>query len=151
MCPKWKPEQVEDAFMNPRLFDLMQPFPGAVKLLEYLVGKGDPVTICTVHRAEGVYYKSRWIHNNIPFIKSVVYIENGGKMDKSMIFGDVIIDDNPKNLASANTKMKICCGDYGWNKDWGGIKIDSLRDIYVIEPFIRNSIHDDKGRRSYNV
>lgn len=50
--------------------------------------------------------------------------------DKGKIECDVAIDDKPESLNSFNdTVLKICFGDYVWNKSWDGVKMTNWLEI----------------------
>lgn len=122
MCPKWSREVQKDVFANPRFFEVLKPIEGAFDALKYFKSKGAKLIICTAHRADGIVYKAKWIQENMPFIDTVVYVDMHYGMDKSMIKGHLLFDDNLHNLRSVQTQLPICFGEYAWNKEWPGIR-----------------------------
>ena len=44
----------------------------------------------------------------------------------------IMIDDHPDMLNSSNAAVKICFGEYGWNKDWEGLRAKNWKEAYKI-------------------
>lgn len=130
ICPLWTDEQCKSAFKHKRLFELMKPFAGAIFHLEQLMQEGHRVVVCTIHGHEGIGYKGALIKRMFPFVQEVIYIDNGLKMNKDLIAGDIIIDDNIGNLTNSRCEFKVCYGDYDWNKDWELLRVTDWKDLY---------------------
>lgn len=132
--PQWSREQQDLAFINPRLYKLMQPNKNAIEVLNKLHNDGHQLIICTYHNPIGIQYKSGWIHNYLPFIDGIVYLDiNNTSLGKSMIIGDFLLDDSDKYLNSAiNIKYRVCYGNAGWNQNWEGVRIDSWLQFYQV-------------------
>lgn len=82
------------------------------------------VIICTIGTHTNIHYKSKWIEENLPFVKQAIYLvndsEDGAIMDKSLpnMEGGIIVDDNIKNLHTSNASVKILFGkEYAFNID----------------------------------
>ena len=134
MCPKWIRPKQEKVFTNPIFFEVLKPIEGAFDALKYFKSKGAKLIICTAHVAEGIAYKAEWIQKNMPFIDAVIYVDMNYGMDKSMIKGDLLFDDNVNNLKSVNTPLPVCFGKYTWNTEWNGLRaIDWKHGIHIVE------------------
>jgi 5'(3')-deoxyribonucleotidase len=132
ICPLWSEEECASVFKNPRLFELMKPFEGAVEATKKLQEDGHRITICTVHGHEGILYKGQAIKRMFSHIKEVIYIDNNTIMNKDLIRADVIVDDHMKNLNSSKCRNKICFGWYKWNEDWVGMKTNDWTSVYLL-------------------
>jgi len=63
--------------------------------------------------------KSLWLEENFPFINDYILINNGNKIDKSIVNMNeaIFIDDCTGNLDSSNAKLKIIFGrEYEWSQ-----------------------------------
>lgn len=86
------------------------------------------VSICTIGTLDNIYHKSKWIKENLPFIKNCIFITQGKKEgiikhDKSMIdmSNSIFIDDNLDCLDSSNAKRKFVFGrivEYNINSNY---------------------------------
>jgi 5'(3')-deoxyribonucleotidase len=131
ISPLWTPVQRNDIFARKELFEYLNPIPFAVEVLKSLQDKGHEIIICTVHRPDGIYYKSQWIKKYLPFINKVIYID-GWTGYKSMIDGDMLIDDHIGNLETSICTYKVCFGNYQWNRDWKGMRANDWFDAHHI-------------------
>ena len=50
----------------------------------------------------------------------------------------IMIDDHPDMLNSSNAAVKICFGEYGWNKDWKGLRAKNWKDVDKILEVLAN-------------
>lgn len=138
ICPKWNRVQQDEIFCNPKLFKLLEPMENSIHYLEKLHNEGHRIIICTVHNPLGILHKSRWIKRNLPFVDSVIYVDSDGKLDKSMVVGDVILDDSPKNLKNSKCKYKCCFGTGEWTKEWDGDRCKTFKEFYEYVNEINN-------------
>lgn len=61
--------------------------------------------------------------------------------DKYLIKADFIIDDDPQHLNHPEEKsIKICYGDYGWNKEYKGHKATNVKELESIIIKLQKSI-----------
>jgi 5'(3')-deoxyribonucleotidase len=97
-----KPEAAERMYEyldTPKLYDSVQPIEGAVEGVMILRARGHRVTFVTSAMNGHAGAKLRWLqkHGLLPAGKKVEadYIECS---DKSLIRGDVLVDDRPKNI-----------------------------------------------------
>jgi 5'(3')-deoxyribonucleotidase len=122
VLPLWSKEDVDNAFNNPRLFELMKPFDGAIEVLKRLKEQGHYLEICSCHTiGEGSNAKEEFIKKKMPFIDkiTIIPIDNGlQKFDKSSAKGDIVIDDKLDALISCSCPVKILYGEYSWNRDF---------------------------------
>lgn len=81
----------------PGIYDMIEPFPGMLELLETLVNEGRRVIIATKcsHNPTMMGGKMDWFRRHAPFLKKkdIVFTQ-----DKSLINAQVLIDDDPENL-----------------------------------------------------
>lgn len=145
VVPLWNRQQQDDMFRNPRLFELMTPKENAIEILQKLTNEGRKITICTVHQPEGIPYKAKWIKEHLPFIHNTIYIDSGGKMDKSLITGDLILDDNLNNLESSRCRHKLCFGTTGYNKEWIGHRVEDWNEFYDFLMYLEGKIKSDRS------
>lgn len=136
VCPLWSRQDQVDVFKRKELFEVLDAFEDAISTLKKLHEEGHEIIIATVHHFSGIPYKAEWIRSNLPFVDKIVFIDlfNGEgtefKMDKSFIYGDVIIEDNLDNLNTSPCKHKLCYGSYGYNKEWTGDRFLNWKSIY---------------------
>lgn len=138
VCPKWKKEEVDAIFTNPKLFDKLELFDGAIEVLNKLKADGNTIEICSKHNKDGIELKKNWIKKNLPMVDKVTILEfkkddktQENKFDKSSIKGDLIVDDLVEALESSPCKFKICYQTYNWNKEWNGMRVANWHDLYA--------------------
>lgn len=141
MCPKWSFEDTQKCFINPRLFELMQPVKDSQEVLKYLKNKGHTIHIVSCHNVNGIKYKFNWLEKHFSFIDgaTIIPVRNGERLDKSIANGDICLDDSVHALESMkNIKIKVCFGDFDWNKDWSGIKITNWQEFKSLVDDVEN-------------
>ena len=85
------------------------------------------VIICTKHNESRKPITSKFIKQMFPKAE-LKFVDNFS--DKGKIECDVVIDDKPESLNSFDdTVLKICFGDYTWNKSWDSVKMVSWLEI----------------------
>ena len=85
------------------------------------------VIICTKHNESRKPITSKFIKRMFPKAE-LKFVDNFS--DKGKIECDVVIDDKPESLNSFDdTVLKICFGDYVWNKSWDGVKMTNWLEI----------------------
>lgn len=102
-------------FEDKEFYDLLEPMDGAFQVLEEL-SKQHEIVIVTKKSPKAAIYNDAWIKKFYPFINRVIYLDQWD-FDKSIIQGEVIIDDKWECLKGGNRSLRILFGDYGWNKD----------------------------------
>lgn len=130
ICPKWDRKQQEDAFQRQEFFDLLSFMPQAKEVLLTLKEQGHNITVCTVHDGRGVPLKVSWIKRNLDFIDNLVIVESMSKNNKSMIYGDILLDDSVSNLETTICKQAIAFGEGKWNSGWKGPRAKSWAEFY---------------------
>lgn len=121
-----KPEcgrKIFDYLNTPGFFLDLEPIEGAVEGVKQLCELGD-VFIVTSSSEFGDFDghpasdKIRWVHTHLPDVKGICVVNGASKETKSIIMGDILIDDGPHNLEHSPAKYKICVDfGYGYNKD----------------------------------
>lgn len=76
--------------------------------------------------------KKAWFEDTINEDYNAGFIGLIDKEDKSSIdmSDGILIDDHPDMLNSSNAAVKICFGEYGWNKDWKGLRARDWEEAY---------------------
>jgi 5'(3')-deoxyribonucleotidase len=94
------------------LWDSLEPLPDAQWGIETLLNTGHKVAIATATYYEQFDWKLSWMKQHFPTIdtKHIIRIN-----DKSLLRGDVLIDDNIDNLA--NSCCERICLSYPYNQD----------------------------------
>lgn len=113
IIPKERLCEMLEYFERKEFFDTLKPIDGAYDVLKQL-SKDNEVIIVSKHPSSSSSLKREWIRKHFPFINRCVFLDQVG-MDKSVIHGDVVIDDNLECLESITAKYKICFGDYAYN------------------------------------
>lgn len=132
VCPQWTRDQQNAAFQDPRLFELLELFPNSIEILKALKKHGHTITICTVHRGEGVPLKTDFIKKHLGFIDNLVIVEEMSKSHKSMIYGDIMLDDSVDNLTTSRCVLPVCFGNGKWNQEWQGARVDDWQSFYQL-------------------
>lgn len=98
-----RPDLIQDIIDKPGLFARLSLLPGAKDGLRELLDIGHDVYIVSAGSREALSEKSYWCRRNLPFMKDRV-IFTDGKTPKSLVRGDVLIDDGPHNLIGAKER-----------------------------------------------
>lgn len=137
VCPLWTAEEVNAVFSHPKLFEHMYKYvaQSTLDILRALKNLGYTIEICTIHRKSGVRLKKEFLNEIYgDIVDKITIIETSDtdpiKMDKSMIVGNIIIDDNIDNLLSSPAPIKICFGHYTWNKEWSGVRVNDFDEVF---------------------
>ena len=128
-------EKLNEYFCSGRVFDLVSGIVDSelsIALLNQLVNI--PVVFVSIGTPENIRGKELWVKNyNKALGVNVEFIGVHG-FDKSEIdmSGGILIDDELKNLNSSNADLKICFGNYDWNKEWTGIRAENWSKVRQI-------------------
>lgn len=119
-CPLAK-DNILKMFSDPYFFKVLKFMCGNTKeVLEKLSEKYE-VHITSIGSPMNIHYKSKWIHEKLPFVKCLELIcLNENIPNKSIVdmANGIHIDDVDSNLQSTNADYKIIYGDiYDWNKE----------------------------------
>lgn len=125
-------KQLTQYFNSGRFFDVVNCIDGAELSLCTLNGFNKiPIVFVSIGTPENLKGKKLWINQyNENYQTDIKFIGISDK-DKSQVdmSGGILIDDLIQNLESSNADMKICFGDYGWNKDWDGIRVTNWSQL----------------------
>ena len=140
-------EKLNEYFCSGRFFDVVNCIEGAELSIATLNGFNQyPVTLVSIGTPENIKGKQQWIDNVLRggFELDVDFV-GLNSFDKSEIdmSGGILIDDELKNLETSNADVKICFGDYEWNKDWTG-----LRAAYWFE--VRKLVYEEVRKLESN-
>lgn len=134
VCPLWTPKDIDNVFANPKLFQYLELFPNVNEVMGLLKFDGHRIEELTLHRIEGIEVKTSWIYQNMPYVDKItvlpIYKNQPFKFDKSSVVGDVIIDDKIECLLTNPSPIKICYGNYSWNKNWDGYRVTNWLELY---------------------
>lgn len=121
-------------FGEDKFFDRLQLYPEAYRVMEKLNRKYI-LKICSVHKDETSHKKIAWLRKQLPFIpeENIIILSYENGFDKSMIEGDIIIDDK-FSCIKGDRELKILFGDFAYNK------YENLTKEEKIEYTISNNI-----------
>lgn len=100
-------------------------------VLALIVKKGWKPVFVTVGSIPNIAAKTAWFKDSINGDDHASFIGLADAKDKSSIdmSDGIMIDDHPDMLNSSNAAVKICFGEYGWNKDWKGLRAKNWKDV----------------------
>lgn len=123
-------------FTEKELWDSLEPLPHAKWGIETLINKGHKVIIATATHESNFEWKCNWMAKHFPMIhpKDIIRIH-----DKSLLRGDVLIDDCPEQLI--NSYCERICFDYLYNQH---AFRDDVYDVYRVHDWkeIVQSVED---------
>ena len=61
-----------------------------------------------------------------------VSVEEMSKSHKSMIYGDIMLDDSVNNLTTSRCVLPVCFGNGKWNQEWQGARVDDWQSFYQL-------------------
>lgn len=132
-CPGLTAEEVSAFFMTTDFFNQVQPFEGAIEILQQLAEAGHEIIVASLHN-QPHEPKRRWVETHLPFVKEIYLIEfdDHHRIDKSQVLGDIMIDDNVLGLTSSPAPHKICFNYYdGYNNHWKGISFNRWDQTFL--------------------
>jgi 5'-nucleotidase len=98
VCLRAPPGYFNRMYASDGFFADLPVMPGCVSTLEYLYMVGHELVIVTaVPRSSrtGLYDKYNWVQKHLPFISLDNFVSTHRK---DLVWGDIILDDSPKNL-----------------------------------------------------
>ncbi|SCG88040.1 Guanylate kinase [uncultured Clostridium sp.] len=103
-------------------------------VLALIVKKGWKPVFVTVGSIPNIAAKKAWFKDGIINHYDATFIGLVDVKDKSSVdmSDSIMIDDHPDMLNSSNAAVKICFGEYGWNKDWEGLRAKNWKEAYKI-------------------
>ena len=111
---------IEFYFNQKRFFDKVEMYPDAKEIIDRL---SDEYRIVFVSHgySPNLRLKKIYVTHNFPYA-DFIGVNLDEHKDKSCVDmageGNVFIDDTPNNLYNSNAPIKICYGDYEWNRDF---------------------------------
>lgn len=128
--PSHLKEKVDSIYSSPGFFRNLEPTKGSIEAIKTLVALGYDVRICTspLSRYENcVLEKFEWVekHFGRAFTKRIILTK-----DKTMVRGDLLIDDKPEITGVFNPTWEHIIFDYPYNQhiqknrrlNWGNWK-----------------------------
>jgi len=109
-------------------------------VLALIVKKGWKPVFVTVGSIPNIAAKAAWFKDSINEDDHASFIGVVDVKDKSSVdmSDGIMIDDHPDMLNSSNAAVKICFGEYGWNKDWEGLRAKNWKEAYKILEVLAN-------------
>ena len=110
------PKYIDYYFNQERFFDKVEMFKDAKDVIDKLSQKYNIIFVSHGY-SPNLRLKEKWVNKNFPYANfiGVNLKEHNDKSCVNMSDG-IFIDDRLDNLKSSNSKVKICFGDYEWNK-----------------------------------
>ena len=124
----------EDFFVNhhEQIFYNAKPYNGAKNLVVALKDRNHTINIVTSQYKGTEISTLEWLlEHNIEY-DSIIFTNN-----KNIVEGDLLIDDNIKNLSECNKKYKICFAR-PWNTEYSGLRVDSYKGCLDLVKYISN-------------
>lgn len=131
--PNLTKEQVYEPLHNPKLWDYVQPKPGAVEYVKKLIDEGYNVYLCTTTDYRNVRPKfENVIKKHFPYINwNQVIIASR----KQMINADVLVDDGVHNLENGNYIKILVSASHNASYDAevnGMYRVNNWEEIYKL-------------------
>lgn len=124
-------EELSELFMlfdNPSFYDEVKNYDGATDFINELA-KDNKVIICSKHDEGRKPITTGWIKRVMPNVE-LVFVDSFEEKGNLFPNAFAVIDDRIDSLDSFNNNsIKICFGNYSWNKEWKGLKFDNWEDI----------------------
>ncbi|GFN32494.1 putative 5'(3')-deoxyribonucleotidase [Paenibacillus curdlanolyticus] len=110
-----KPEAQEKIYklLTPELFESLPVIEGSQEVLEKLVKDYEVFIATAAGEASIIPAKAKWLKKHFPFINKdkIVYA-----IDKSICYGDYLIDDKPENLLTFRGKGLLFDAEHNQNE-----------------------------------
>ncbi len=125
-------EQIYETEIEERLYERLEPLPGARECLEKLIDRGHRIFVVTSTPFQVIKVKfERAIFRFYPFLtwKDVIIAS-----DKKMIKGDVLIDDGVHNLEGGEYRKILMDAPYNESYDAEGngmVRVKNWEEIYA--------------------
>ena len=131
------PTLTEDEIYNPlhlqTFWNNVEIMPGAKEGIQKLLSQGHEIYIVTSAHPDTIKWKAEWLQRELPEISwAQVIVAN----DKSLIKGDVLIDDGLHNLYRGNYKKVLF--DKPWNRQVDKSKLtDTIHRVHNWEEIVK--------------
>lgn len=122
--PAHMADEVERVYTDAGFFRDLPPLPGAVEAAHTLLELGHDVRICTSPILKYRYClpeKYEWVERHLghDFMSRIILTR-----DKTLVHGDVLVDDNPKILGSLTPSWRHVIFDQPYNRHVAGTRMD---------------------------
>lgn len=111
-CPLWSDKDIEKLFNSYTLYERVKPMFGAKEVMSKLVEKGYDLRIATIHVANGVPVKQKWIETHFPELKDKVYYVNCVDNNKDVFREYGLVDDDMKNIKTNKSSTPVLLDIY---------------------------------------
>ncbi len=116
-------ELIEDITLQKGFFESLQPIAGGKEALEELLARGHDVRICTAPKREHqhcVPEKFAWVEKYLgkKWTERIVLTR-----DKTLVYGDILIDDKPNITGIATPTWKHIFYDQPYNRTHSGPRL----------------------------
>lgn len=113
------------------IFENLEPINGMIELIKWL--SEEHKIIFVTNPMSNHYWKKiekiNWLTKYFPNTEYDLCFTG----DKYLIDCDVIIDDDIKYLKHPKQKgVRICFGNYGWNKEWNGLRVETAEELEML-------------------
>lgn len=105
-------DELLDLFVDKEVYNCLQPYKGAVRVIKMLVEQGNEIYVATSTDVRNMEWKEELLQKYFPFIpkNNLIRIHN-----KALLNVDILIEDKLDNLQ--NTFADRVCFDQPWNQD----------------------------------
>ena len=128
-------EKLNEYFCSGRFFDKIAYIDGAYYSIAYLSSfLSIPISFVSIGTPENIKGKQIWLkefNDKFNLFIDLIGIDDDDKSQIDMSNG-ILIDDVVQNLESSNAYLKVCFGNYAWNKDWQGIRANNWSELRQI-------------------
>lgn len=112
------PEDLEWAlnqFTQPQMYEILKPIENSIEVLRRMSEKYELVIVTNKH-PKAANINQEWINKYFKGIFNKVIFINQSDLDKSLIEGDIIIDDKIENILGGTREYRILFGNTAYSK-----------------------------------
>ena len=134
-CNLLTKERLKEFFDRSNFYDIYADVDETFwKVLDLIEEKGWQPVFVTIGSVPNIAAKRAWFKDYIYEGYRAIFIGLVDKKDKTSVdmSDGIMIDDHPDMLNSSNAAVKICFGEYGWNKDWKNNRAKDWTEVYKI-------------------
>lgn len=130
-CPKADFQYFRNLCNREGIFRDLEPIDGMIDLIKKL-SKENKIIFVT-NPVSNHYWKKiekvEWLAKYFPDMEYDLCFTG----NKYMIDCDLFIDDDIKYLNNPKQKgIRVCYGNYGWNKDWTGLRVETAEELEML-------------------
>ena len=129
---------VRSVIRYPDFYQDLEPIPGAIEGVKALIDKGhDVVIVSAVPPSAGHCYHGKlvWLRKHMPFFDLNNFV---AAQKKQLVSGDILVDDNTKNLEAFAPYGTAIAFDYHWNDDFQGLFVSNWTELLTLIDRIEN-------------